>query len=116
MLSPLMLPSSSAATASCSMIGVAMSSIARIRPRPAIVCASARIQPTRSPPQKLLLTDPMLITVSPWRSYAATGGGAAMSRAIAAMVSSITNGVCAARAAHTSASRVSVSIRRPVGL
>ena len=57
------------------MAGLAMSSVVRNRPSPATVWGSARIQPIRRPPQKILLADPRVMTPRPDGSCDATGGG-----------------------------------------
>ena len=76
----------------------------------------ARIQPIRIPAQNSLLVDPIVITISPSGSSAATGGGAEPpSRCRPAIVSSITSGVREARASATSRSRAAAGIVSPVG-
>ena len=94
-----------------------MSSAARATARRPISAGFARIQPIRSPAQNVLLIEPVVITVSPSGSNAATGGGGgpASEVAVPAIVSSITSGVREARASATSRSRSSAGSVSPVG-
>ena len=76
----------------------------------------ARTQPIRRPAQNVLLIEPMVITVSPSGSSAATGaGGSAPSRCSPATASSITSGVRVVRASATSRSRSAAGSVSPVG-
>lgn len=83
-----------------------------------ISLAVARTQPTRRPPQWVLLSEPMVITWSaPVRAAReARGGGGGTSRAMSAMVSSTTSQVPVALVAASSRSRCSSGISAPVGL
>ncbi len=83
-----------------------------------IIFAVARIHPTRSPPQCVLLSEPMVITWSapPRGAREASGAGAGTSSAMSAIVSSTTSQVPVARVAASSRSRCSGGISAPVGL
>lgn len=95
-----------------------MSAATRTAVSSAIILAEARIQPTRSPPQWVLLSDPMVTTWSapPRGAREASGAGAGTSRAMSAMVSSTTSQVPVRRVASSRRCRSSSGISEPVGL
>jgi hypothetical protein len=103
---------------SCSTTGLAMSTVARASVRRRTSVGLARTHPIRRPAQNALLIEPIVITLSPSGSYAATGAGAGASGSSpsSAIVSSTTSGVRVPRASATTAARSSAGSVRPVGL
>ena len=81
-----------------------------------IIAAEVRIQPTRRPPQAILLAEPMVSTSGESTApYEATGRCAGTSRFSSASDSSISSVVPVRRASSTNRSRPAGSSWAPVG-